>query len=118
MKTIVILRFASGADFSDLENLIPNEERAVWEHLISGELREISYNLSSFGSVVLTFETPSTDRARELVEALPLVVKGLLIPEYLPLKPYDGLANLFDRALKIGQQPPIEWQKLAPPQQV
>ena len=96
-----------------LAKLIPDEEQAVWRHMISGRLRDISYNLASFGSVVLTLETDAAPQARELVEALPLVANGLLMPEYLPLKPYDGLANLFDQATGIRQQLPVEWQSQA-----
>jgi hypothetical protein len=114
MKIIVILRAKPNADMSKMPALIPHEEHHVWRLSVSGELRAIDYNLAEFGSVVLTCEVADLARAKAIVDDLPLIKNGLLAPEYLPLQPYDGIANLFDAKHGFAQQLPETWAKMMP----
>jgi hypothetical protein len=111
MKTIMILRPSPRFDMQRFAQLVHDEERAVWRTQVSGDLREVLYNTSQFGSVILIYETPDAETARQLVGELPLVAEGLFDVEVLPTRPYDGLANLFREAEGFQQTLPPEWNQ-------
>jgi hypothetical protein len=113
MKTIAILRPSRGFTMERFGQFVLDEERAVWRAQTSGELREILYNTSQFGSMILIFETATIERAKQLASELPLVANGLFDVELLGTRPYDGLAHLFRAEEGFKQNLPAEWQQPA-----
>jgi hypothetical protein len=111
MKTIIVLRPSSAFNLQRFGALVQDEERAVWRAQVSGELREILYNTSQFGSVILIYETVDFQRASDLCHALPFVMNGLFDVEVLHTRPYDGLAHLFRTEEGVHQVLPPEWKQ-------
>jgi hypothetical protein len=96
MKIIVILRSTPSATLDQILAVLPEEEKRVWSYLGDGRLRAMHYNLAEEGSVVLEFEGQDVSEVKASVEAFPLLQQQLMQAQYLPLKPYTGLALLFD----------------------
>ncbi len=70
------------------------EALKVWELYQTGVLREI-YFRQDRSAAVLVLECESVQAAREMLAALPLVEKGLITFDLIPLAPYPGFARLF-----------------------
>lgn len=109
MKTIVLLRPAPTTALKDIQAALIEEERALWHAYVAGEVREALYDLSMPGAVVLILETTDAASARTIIEALPLVQRGLLEPKIIHTRPYDGFANLFVAEHGVTQALPAEW---------
>lgn len=110
MKTIVLLRPAPTTALNDIQAALIREERALWHAYVAGEVKEMLYDLSIPGAVALVLETADAVAARTIVEALPLVQRGLLEPKIIHTRPYDGFANLFAAEHGITQALPAEWR--------
>lgn len=75
--------------------LLREEAARVWELYLSGILREIHFRADS-PLAVLVLECPGPEIAQEAINSLPLVRKGRIAFDIVPLAPYPGLARLFD----------------------
>jgi hypothetical protein len=110
VKTIVLLRPAPTTALKDIQAALIDEERALWRSHVAGEVREALYDLSLPGAIVLVLETAEAAAARATIEALPLVRRGLLEPQIIHTRPYDGFANLFATEHGFAQALPAEWR--------
>jgi hypothetical protein len=57
-------------------------------------IREL-YFRDDRAEAVLVLECDTVDRARQALAALPLVARGLIDFDLIPLRPYPGFARLF-----------------------
>jgi len=71
------------------------EARRVWELYQSGVLRE-AYFRADRSEAVLVLECADAAEAQQALGTLPLVEAGLIRFEVIPLRPYPGLARLFE----------------------
>jgi hypothetical protein len=109
VKTIVILRPVAGVGIERIAPLLIAEERVLWSYIATGSCREIHYNVATFGSVVLVFETATSEECEDLVGAFPLVDSGVFHVEYLPCQPYTGMAHLFAVEHGFSASLPAAW---------
>lgn len=78
------------------ESCLREEALRVWELYQSGALREIHFRTDR-STAVLLLECRDAADAASILKTLPLVEKGMISFEIIPLKPYPGLARLFRR---------------------
>jgi muconolactone delta-isomerase len=76
------------------ENLLKEEAARAWELHKAGKIREL-YFRADRRQAVLVFECSSVEQTRTLLATLPLVNKGLIDFEIIPLAPYTGFERLF-----------------------
>jgi muconolactone delta-isomerase len=72
------------------------EAARVWELYKSGQLREI-YFRGEREEAVLILECTNVEAANNILNTLPLVEKGLIEFEVIPLVPYPGFERLFKK---------------------
>ena len=94
MKILAIEREVPGVQEQAFGPHRVAEARRVWELQQSGVVREV-YFRADREDAVLVLECTDTDEARRVLRTLPLVERGLIAFELLPLKPYPGFARLF-----------------------
>lgn len=75
--------------------LLKKEAAQVWELQQSGALREIWFRQDR-SDAVLMLECSDAAEAERMLATLPLVSAGLIAFAVIPLRPYPGLARLFD----------------------
>ncbi|MFL5329109.1 MAG: superoxide dismutase [Gemmataceae bacterium] len=73
---------------------LKEEAKALWELYLSGIVRE-AYFRTDRHAAVLVLECSDAERAREVLESLPLVRHKLIHFEVVPLAPYSGFERLF-----------------------
>jgi hypothetical protein len=96
MKILAIEREVPGvADDAFGPHLVP-EARRAWELHQAGVIRELYFRTDREGAV-LVLECADADEARRVLGTLPLVEKGLIAFDVIPLAPYPGFARLFAR---------------------
>jgi muconolactone delta-isomerase len=71
------------------------EAARVWELYKSGQLREI-YFRGDREEAILILECTNVEAANNILNTLPLVEKGLIEFEVIPLIPYPGYERLFE----------------------
>lgn len=94
MQFLAILKVKPGTTMDALAPLLKPEAAKAWEMLASGALRSIHYIKGPVGAV-LAFEADDEADVAAHVAGLPLVEKGLVSVEILPLMPFIGFAALF-----------------------
>lgn len=94
MRILAITRREPGATAAQIQALQVPEARAVWRLIGEDFIREIHFDPTR-PAVVLTLEAESVDAARARLAALPMVAQGLLGFDFLEMRPYRQLANLF-----------------------
>ena len=62
-------------------------------------IRELYFRTDS-ESAVLVLECDGIGEARRALEKLPLVARGLIAFDLIPLRPYPGFARLFARTIE------------------
>ena len=71
------------------------EAQRVWELIQEETIREIYFRKEQDSAVIL-MECENQAEARRILNTLPMVASGLIDFELISLKPYPGLARLFD----------------------
>ncbi len=94
MKFIALEIEAATATAKDFEPHLKEEARHLWELQQQGIVRE-AYFRADQHTAVLVLECASLAEVEELLSAFPLVQRGLISFEIIPLLPYSGLARLF-----------------------
>ncbi|MFM9986353.1 MAG: hypothetical protein ACKVOK_14030 [Flavobacteriales bacterium] len=94
MKILAIERNIEGVAWDNAEDILIREAEHVYQLYLSDSLREIFFTENQ--SAILILEIPDRDRARELLDSLPLVKEGMVRFEVMELRPYSG----WDRILK------------------
>ena len=97
MKILAIEKEQKVVDWANESETLEREAREVYRQIKGGCIREIYF--TDMNSAVLILECESITKAVELLNALPLVSKGLISFEFMELRPYNG----FDRILKDGE---------------
>jgi muconolactone delta-isomerase len=94
MKILAIEHERSGATAEKFGQHSAAEALRVWELHQQGIIREL-YFRADRSEAVLILECDSTETAKQVLLTLPLVQKGLIAFELIPLKAYPGFARLF-----------------------
>ncbi len=95
MKILAMEKEMPGATAAAFQPHLQGEAARVWELQQSGVLREI-YFRAGRSEAVLILECADVGEAQRVLATLPLVREKLITFEVIPLKPYPGLARLFD----------------------
>lgn len=94
MKILALERELGAIPGSAFEPHLRDEAAGVWELYQSGLLREI-YFRADRKEAVLVLECRDAEEAGRVLATLPLVRRGLIEFEIVPLAPYPGFARLF-----------------------
>ena len=94
MKILAIERDVQGVNDQEFEPHLQEEAARVWEMQQSGVIREL-YFRGDQTSAVLILECSGTMEASQILQTLPLVKKGLITFEIIPLRAYPGFSRLF-----------------------
>lgn len=96
MRIIAIEKEKPGLTKRDFIPHLRDEAREGWELYKKGIIREM-YFRDDKPEAILILECNSLEHAEEELQALPLVAKGLISFELIPLRPYHGYERLFDK---------------------
>lgn len=83
------------ASADDVQVLLIEEARRVWELHQEDYVREIYFRAEKT-SAVLMLECSDMEEARRRLSKLPLVLANLVDFELIPLVPYPGFSRLFE----------------------
>lgn len=98
MKILAIEKESPGVSTRDFVPHLRDEAKAGWELYKEGVIREM-YFRDDKPEAILILECKDLDEAREKLSGLPLVEKGLISFELIPLRPYHGYERLFRKDL-------------------
>lgn len=106
MQVLAILRTLPSATPDRLGPLVKPEAQHVWDMHLGGVLRAAHF-LQAPGApfpmgVSLMLEVDNPDQAKRLIDALPMVIEGVILAEVLPLAPFTGYSALFADAQVRG----------------
>lgn len=99
MRIIAIEKETLGLSTKDFIPHLRAEARQGWELYKDGIIREM-YFRDDKPEAVLILECENIEAAEKHLATLPLVEKGLISFELIPLKPYHGYERLFDKKNK------------------
>jgi muconolactone delta-isomerase len=95
MRVLAIERPVAGVtDDSFTSEVLVAEAERVWQLHQDGRVREL-YFRDDESSAVLALESASVQEARDVLGSLPLVSRGLIEFEVIPLRAYPGFERLF-----------------------
>ena len=98
MKILAIERESSGYSTRDFVPHLRDEAKQGWELYKEGVIREM-YFRDDKPEAILILECKDLAEAEQKLESLPLVAKGLISFELIPLKAYHGYERLFRKDL-------------------
>ena len=94
MKILAIEKEIKAVDWEN-ENLILMEEaKSAYNLMLSGNLREIYFTEQK--NAVLILECEDKMVAKQMLDKLPLVIKGLVDFDIMELQPYTGFSRLMN----------------------
>ena len=99
MKILVLWRVKDGADLSEVEKLIVDEERFAWQMFATDELRE-HYESDMPTPAISILEMESLDAAKKRLADLPINKAGMLEPMWFELRPFMNWEVLFKDEFK------------------
>lgn len=94
MKILAFEVERPGLSAADFAPHLKDEARRVWDLQQAGLVRE-AYFRADEHTAVLVLESPTLQDAQAALSTLPLVERGLIAFELMPLIPYNGFARLF-----------------------
>lgn len=94
MKILAIEKELKPVDWNTESQTLIEEAKSAYKLLLSGDLREIYF--SEKKNAVLILECEDKTAAKQLLDKLPLVVKGIIDFEIMELQPYTGFSRLMD----------------------
>ena len=94
MKIFAIERELPGITADQFRPHLDAEAESVWDLYQAGTLREFYFRQDQT-TAVLVLEYASVEEAQQVLDTLPLVQKGLIAFDVIPLRPYSGFARLF-----------------------
>ena len=94
MKIIALEEESEEAQPSAFIPHLKPEAKKLWELYQCGHVREV-YFREDQKLAVLILECESVESAKQILSRLPLVKKGLIRFELIPLIPYSGFERLF-----------------------
>lgn len=92
MKILAIEKELKHIDWNNESQTLIEEAKSAYKLLLSGDLREIYF--SEKKNAVLILECEDKTAAKQLLDKLPLVVKGIIDFEIMELQPYTGFTRL------------------------
>jgi muconolactone delta-isomerase len=96
MKILAMEKDVAGVTGERCEPYLREEAARVWELYQEGVIREI-YFRQDCPQAVLILECDDAAGATQILGTLPLVRKGLIDFDAIPLKAYPGFSRLFGR---------------------
>ena len=96
MKILALEHELPDASTEKFQQYAKEEALRAWELHLAGIIREL-YFRADRNEAVLVLECRSVNEAREILSTLPLVQKGLIVFEAIPLKAYPGFEKLFEK---------------------
>ncbi len=94
MKILAFEIEKTGLNAADFAPYLKDEARRAWELQQAGIIRELYFRANQH-TAVLVLECPTLEDAQAALNTLPLVERGLITFDLIPLIPYDGFARLF-----------------------
>jgi hypothetical protein len=94
VKILAITRREPGTTFDHIQALQVPEAKEVWRLMGQDLIREIYFDPTR-PAVVLVLEAESIDAAQASLAMLPMVAEGRIGFDFLELRPYRQLSNLF-----------------------
>ncbi len=94
MKILAIEKELKPVDWNNESQTLIEEAKSAYKLLLSGDLREIYFTENK--NAVLILECENKIVAKQLLDKLPLVMKGLIEFEILELHPYTGFTRLMN----------------------
>jgi hypothetical protein len=96
MKILAIEKEVPGVARESFKPYLKAEAAKAWELYQSDMFREIYFRKDRSGAVII-LECKDVEDAKRAVAMLPLVRKGLIDFEIMPLIPYPGFSRLFTK---------------------
>jgi len=97
VKILAIEKETHPATSNDYAPHLKDEAAQVWALYQAGVIREI-YFRQDRPEAVLVLECADDEEARQALSTLPLVQERLITFDLIPLRPYPGLARLWEEA--------------------
>jgi muconolactone delta-isomerase len=94
MKVLALEREVAGVSDDAFAPHLAAEAAQAWRLYQAGVIREL-YFRTDWEGAVLVLECADAEEARQALDTLPLVQKGLIAFDLVPLAPYPGFARLF-----------------------
>jgi muconolactone delta-isomerase len=94
MKILAVEKENPAITKEQLNQLLKEEAKKVWELVQSGIIREIYFTKDEHCAVII-LECEDGDEAKSILNTLPLVKEGFISFEITPLVPYDGFERLY-----------------------
>jgi hypothetical protein len=94
MKILAIEKELKTVDWENESQTLIEEAKSAYKMMLSGNLREIYFTENK--NAVLVLECEDKIVAKELLDKLPLVRKGIIDFEIMELQPYTGFSRLMD----------------------
>ena len=94
MKILAIEKQVTGITADQFQPHLDAEAKRIWDLYQVGTLREFYFRQDQT-TAVLVLEYASVEEAQHVLDTLPLVQKGLIAFDVIPLRPYSGFARLF-----------------------
>jgi hypothetical protein len=95
MKFLAIEKENKNIDWTNTDNLLKEEAKAISELYLQGVIREIFFNDDH--CAVLLMECYSKDTALKILGNLPLSQVGMITFDITELKPYTGFSRLYEK---------------------
>ena len=99
MKILAMEKEIEGTQPEQFAPHLKAEAAQVWNLVQDGLIRE-TYFRADRTEAVLMLECADPSEAQRVLQSLPLVKKGLICFEVIPLKPYTGFARLFENEVQ------------------
>ncbi len=96
MKILLIEKSVEGVEDQAILPYLKEEAIRLWEVYKSGIVRDFYFTKYDH-KAVLILECKDEIHAHQIAESLPLVKKGLIKFQIIPLVPYDGFERLFEK---------------------
>ncbi|MBN2412034.1 superoxide dismutase [candidate division KSB1 bacterium] len=96
MKILAIEKEIPGIPEESIKPFLKPEAARVWQLQQEGILREI-YFRADISCAVLILECEDVIEADKILQTLPLVKKGKIAFDIIPLIPYPGFSRLFEQ---------------------
>ncbi len=92
MKILAIEKELKSVNWENETQTLMAEAKAAYEMLLSGNLREIYFTENKHAVLVLECENKMV--AKQILDELPLVRKGIIDFEIMELRPYTGFSRI------------------------
>jgi hypothetical protein len=94
MKILAIEKELKIVDWESESEILLEEAETAYQMVLSGSLREVYFTESK--NTVLILECGDKTSAKQLLDKLPLVKKGIIDFEIMELLPYTGFSRLMN----------------------